>query len=86
MATPAQQPVDAETAGTGFILENESACARFELARQPRHRRELPADRPVVAHFAPGLIARGHIDRILVHIHSDKQLARLTHGLPPLLG
>src|SRR3990172_1934410 len=67
---PAQQPIDADPAGARFVHENQRLAGGFELAYQPRHCRQLPAHRPVVAHLASALIAGGDIDRILVHVHS----------------
>ena len=88
VAALTQHPVQAEPAGPRFVDEHQRpAAGRLQFPRQPRDRRHLPADRPVVAHLSPALITRGDIDRFLVNVHADEQLDRLlTHGLPPHLG
>lgn len=85
MSARAQKTVDHETARARFIHEHERLAERLEFAHRPAQRGEISADGAVMADLT-SRFPRGQINGILVHVHSDKQFARLAHGLPPLLG
>jgi hypothetical protein len=81
-----QHAIDPEAAGTRLVHEYQRASRRLQLAHQPRQRVQICADPTVMTNLAT-FGGDGDVDRFFMHIHSDKQLARLaTHGLSPLLG
>jgi mannose-6-phosphate isomerase-like protein (cupin superfamily) len=57
--------------GAGSGLAN---CINVQVVRPP-----IPADLPEAAHIA-ALLGKRDVDRFLVHIHADENLARLFQG------
>jgi hypothetical protein len=86
MATRLEIAVDHKPARARLVHEHQLPVQRLELAHRPRQRVHVSADPTVMPNLAT-FLGNGDVDRFLVHIHPDKQLARLAiHGLPPVSG
>ena len=65
-----------------LLDEHPFPAPRLLPSHHLRKRPPIPADLPQAAHLA-ALRHQRDIDRFLVHIHTDENLGRLFHGLPP---
>src|SRR5712692_9156863 len=77
-----QFAVDPEPARACLVDKYPLATLGLLFPHHLEQRPSIPADLPHAAHLA-ALLGQGDIDRFLVHIHADENLARLFHGLPP---
>src|SRR5437899_1026140 len=84
MTPRGQAAIDAKPARPRLVDEHQLPARRLELTHRSPQRIHIAADLTMMANLAAFLRHR-EIDRFLVHIHTDVQLARLlTHGLPPV--
>jgi len=79
-----QAAIDSEAARPRFVDKHQLVPGRLELAHRSPQRIRIAADLTVMPNL-PALLGNGYIDRLLVHVKTNVQLARLlTHGLPPV--
>src|SRR5439155_9637991 len=67
-----------------LVDEHQLPPQRLELTHRSPQRIHVAADLTVMTDLA-AFVGNSDIDRFLVHVHTNVQLARLlTHGLPPV--
>src|SRR3990170_2564059 len=74
--------VDPEPARPRLVHEHPLPALGLLLPHHLPQRPPVPADLPQAAHLTARLGER-HVDRLLVHVHPHKTLARLFHGPSP---
>src|SRR3989304_5398783 len=67
---------------SGTWIASNSPAPASPLPPPPPHPPPPPADLPQAAHL-PARLGERHVDRLLVHVHPHKNLARLFHGPSP---